>query len=134
MELPQEEIVSAQVVLRSAIGKDFDGNSIVTGETLEDYLPTPESVARAQAFFASQGFVAGEAVGISFSITAPVATFVRQFGGVLCRCADGGIKQFVVGAEGSYELSLAFLPENIREIIVAVTFTPPPAFGPIVFG
>lgn len=133
MVIPPDEIVSAQVVLRSATGKTVDGSSVITGKTLGEYLPSPEAVASAMAFFTAQGFVTDAAVGISFSITASAATFARQLGVSLCRSTDGGIKTCAGGEYGSYELPLDSLPENIREITVAITFTPPPAFGPVGF-
>lgn len=109
----------------------MDGSSVITEKTLGEYLPSPEAVASAMAYFTSQGFVAEAAVGISFSITASAATFARQFGVSLRRSAEGGIQSFASGEKGSYELPLENLPENIRRITIAITFTPPPAFGPV---
>lgn len=133
MIISADEIVSAQVVLRSATGNPVDGSSVITVKTLGEYLPSPEAVARGMAFFTSQGFMVEAAVGISFSISAPAEIFVRQFGVNLCRSTDGGIKTCTGGEEGDYELPLDSLPEDIREITLAITFTPPPAFGPTGF-
>jgi hypothetical protein len=60
----------------------------------------------------------GDMVGNSFSITAPESTFERVFG---------------TRGAGSLELPLHALPKTLTDHVEAVTFTPPPDFGPTNF-
>jgi hypothetical protein len=109
--------LSALVVLRPGPGRELGDRGPVTAETIGEYLPSPEAVAAAQAAFAALGFEASAAVGPSFSITALRSRFEQVFG-----TADG------------LELPLDRLPADVRPLVQAVTFTPPPDFGPTEFG
>jgi len=121
MGLEDEEVISAQVVLRSAGGKAPDGESVVTAATLADFAPAPEAVARAVEGFRESGFQVGSAVGNSFSITAPAGTFRRVFGAPVHRTERGGL----AGPDGE-TLRLDDLPGEISRLLAAVTFVPPP--------
>lgn len=86
------------------------------------------SVPRA---FEEAGFTVGNLVGNGFSITAPAATFEKLFKVKL----QSGEKGSVTAAQGkkggeSYELPVHALPKETAHRIAAVTFTPPPDFGP----
>jgi hypothetical protein len=70
------------------------------------------------------GFEVGPLVGTSFSISAPGEVFERVFG-VKPRPGSKGML-----ASGSYELPQDGLPLAVRNAVHAVTFTPPPDFGP----
>ena len=133
MSLEKEQLVSAQVVLPSASGKATNGETIITSENIQDFAPSPETVARASEAFAAAGFDVGEMVGISFSISATVSTFEQVFQTRLRQNEQGGVEAVQEDDSGSYELPLKSLPESLASLIVAVTFTPPPDFGPTEF-
>lgn len=127
----KEQLVSAQVALKSASGKSFDGQTAITTENIADYSPSPDTVAAAAAAFKEAGFEVGNMVGNSFSITAPISTFERFFK-IKLRAEDrGGLKVAAAkGAAEGYELPLKALPERLSQYVAAVTFSPPPDFGP----
>jgi hypothetical protein len=125
MALEDQEVISAQVVLRSASGKAPDGESVVTAATLADFAPAPEAVARAAEGFRERGFDVGSAVGNNFSITASAGTFERVFDVPVHRTERGGL----AGPDGE-TLRLDKLPDSLSRIVAAVTFIPPPDFGP----
>jgi hypothetical protein len=124
------QLVSAQVVLRSANGGSPDPNVNITSANIREFLPAPEAVTQAQQAFVSASFEVGPVVGNSFSIMAPVTTFEQTFGVRLSRGRDSSIQ--VAGTDGtrSLELPLGKLPAPLSRLIAAVTFTPRPHFGP----
>lgn len=107
--------LSAQVLLRSASGEAPAGDEVITAETLERHLPSAEAAERVRERLSRAGFEVGPLVGNSFSITAPVKTFEKVFG--------TGVRE---AAEQGREIPAAGLPREVA----AVTFTPPPDFGP----
>jgi hypothetical protein len=124
----KDQLVSAQVVLKSASGKSFDGQTAITAENIADYSPSPDTVAAAAAGFKQAGFEVGNMVGNSFSITAPSSTFEKSFKIKLEADDRGGLK--AKSARQGYELPLKALPGDLSQFVVAVTFSPPPDFGP----
>jgi hypothetical protein len=134
MDTTGDQIISAQVVLRSATGKSPDGDSVITTETIRDFLPSAEAVARATEAFAALGFDVGIVQANSFSISAPVGTFERVFKVHLRRQEGGSAEAVQADGSGSYELPLEALPKPLTDLTVVVTFTPPPDFGPTKFG
>lgn len=109
--------LSALVVLRPRDGRELTGDAQITAETLAGYLPDPQAVEAARAYFRWAGYSVTVAAGISFSITGPRSLFERTFGGL-------------PPAPGGLELPLDPLPEELRPLVQAVAFTPPPDFGP----
>ena len=101
--------ISAQVVLRA--------KGPITAATLAANQPPKEAVEAARRVFRDAGFDLGSYVGTSFSISGPATLFERYFG---IRLKD--LK--------SYELPLDSVPKDVADVIQAVTFTPPPDFGP----
>lgn len=128
----EQEIVSAQVMLRSASGKAPDAH--LTAETLGQYLPSPEAAAQARAAFAAAGFEVGPLVGNGFSITAPIATFERVFQTKLRRAPRGAVQSIREDGSAQIELPLEKLSGELSRHVAAITFTPPPDFGPTQFG
>jgi len=111
--MPKEsEVISAQVVLRTT-----KPTGPITAAGLESLQPPDETVQRVREFFRRAGFQVGAYVGISFSITAPVTTMEKVF-------------RTSIVDRNSNELPLRVLPKDVADEIMAVTFTPPPAFGP----
>lgn len=109
-----EDRLSAQVVLRPPTG-ELTGDERITSENVQRFLPSPEAVAETEAFFGQAGFEVGNVVGNSFSIAGPSSAFGRTFG---------------ERPERGVELDLGALPDRVRRYLQAVTFTPPPDFGP----
>ena len=129
MALDRNERVSAQVLLRSASGRAPDPNQPITAETIATFAPATDAVARVTTYFRSRAFEVGPVVGISFAVTGTVAQFEDVFETTLRRTERKGIA--VAGDDASgLELPLEPLPATVREAIAAVTFTPPPDFGP----
>ncbi|MBN1372716.1 MAG: hypothetical protein JW987_12315 [Anaerolineaceae bacterium] len=133
MNLEPNKLTSAQVLLRSESGKVIGPETAITSENIQDYLPSIESVNLAKKFFTEMEFDVGEWVGIGFSITAPVSKFEQTFKTTLCMEQDGGIKATSEDGVIKYELPLDLLPKSVTDLVIAITFTPPPAFGPIDF-
>jgi hypothetical protein len=122
-----DQPLSALVVMRSAEGTRVPGEA-VTAETISRYLPDPAVVSTLMTFLGHYGFDVSEAVGISFSITAPRSRFESFFGTPAHIAQERGLK--TVSTEQGLELPLAALPEELRGYVDAITFTPPPDFGP----
>lgn len=76
----------------------------------------------------------GPVVGNSFSITAPADTFRKVFDAQLRYEDKTGVQAMQKDGSSSYELPLNELPRAVTRQIEAVTFTPPPEFGPTNFG
>jgi hypothetical protein len=130
MVLKNKKTLSAEIVLRPASGKAFDTQTAITSENIAEYLPSPDTVAAAQRAFTQAGFDVGNAVGMSFSITAPASTFEKVFKVKIAPTDRGGVKARVQGGAESYELPITVLPKEIAKHIVAATFSRPPDFGP----
>jgi hypothetical protein len=128
--LDKQQVISAQVVLRSASGKVPDSATGIVAKTIKEYAPSAEAVHIVRQGFAAAGFQVGPLVGNSFSITAPLSTFESVFHTQIRRRGDGGIEAVQADGSGTYELPLDALSPAIRQHLAAVTFTPPPAFGP----
>lgn len=124
---PKDELVSAQVIVPSA--KDVDANVPITSENVRDFAPDPNKVVQARQVFQEAGFEVSELVGIGFSITASLTTFENFFGMSLEQNEDAGVRA-LTGEGASYELPLSTLPEQLTSLISAVSFSPPPDFGP----
>lgn len=120
-----ETIVSAQVVLVAASGARPGPQTRITSENIHEWVPSAETIVRVSNALRSMGFKVGECVGNSISITGAVRLFESCFRTKL-RAAGGGV-QFA--GEGD-ELAAEKIPSALRPQIAAVTFTPPPDFGP----
>jgi hypothetical protein len=111
-------------------GKRIRGATI-TSANIADYLPSPETVSRSAALFEKLGFRVSNAVANNFAISASPRVFEKVFGVRLTQTEKGSVKATPKGAKVSgYELPLSTLPREVRELLEAVTFTPPPDFGP----
>lgn len=128
----REQVVSAQVVLAPAGGKRVDEPAKITAESIDEYRPSPDAVTEAKRFFRDAGFEVGHMVGNSFSVTASHGTFERVFQSKL-RNAEGIVRVVNGDAGEVYELPLGVLPTSISRDLLAVSFTPPPDFGPTNF-
>jgi hypothetical protein len=120
--------LAAEVVLRPASGR-LSGREPITSANVEAYRPRPAAVAVATAFFRDRGFESSELRGISFTIVALQSVFERTFGTRLAVTRHGSATS-VTSEAGTLELPLAQIPAEVAEVIEAVTFTPPPDYGP----
>jgi hypothetical protein len=123
-----DERLSAEVVLRPASGA-LSGGEQITSENVGGFLPSPEAATEATGYFRAAGFEVTDVVGISFSIVGPPEAFEQTFGERPERRVEGGIDTVRLRG-GGLELELGRLPEQVRQHLQAVTFTPPPDFGP----
>ena len=132
MTTKRNQIVSAQVVLRSASGASPLGAVAVTSQNVREYLPSPSDAAHARSAFQAAGFEVGEVVGNSFSITAPASTFEEVFKAKLRRDGQKGVTVRSRGAAGEegYELPVDNLTGGLGRHVAAAIFSPPPDFGP----
>lgn len=121
---PDKEI-SAQVVLVAASGARINSHTRITSENVNQWLPSAETVVKVSGELKSKGFVVGQCVGNSMSITGQAKIFESYFNAKL-RDVKGGV-QF---AGSGFELPTEKIPTALRTQLVAVTFTPPPDFGP----
>jgi hypothetical protein len=128
-----QDVVSAQVVLRAADGKAPDPRTPITAANIAEYAPSTASARVTRASFERAGFSVGPLVGNSMAISAPAETFERAFKITVVQRSGGDAVAQADGGE-SYELPLAGLPPDVARHIAAVTFTPPPDFGPTSFG
>lgn len=129
----KDQPFSAQVVLKPGTGKVIDSATQITAENIKEYTPSPVAVAEVSQFFTDAGLETGGLVGISFSITGSVKTFENLF---KIHLDEKNLARMQVTRGGkviSYELPLSALPASIAQLIIAVTFTPPPDFGPAEF-
>lgn len=122
--------LSAQVVLRPASGRALDPGQAITASNIREWLPSQDAVDIASRAFRDAGFDVGNVVGNSFSITGPSALFERTFDTRIRAERGGTVKATHADRREAYELPLHALPQEARRIIDAVTFSPPPDFGP----
>lgn len=125
MSLNPEEIVSAQVLLRSATGRSPLEAGAITSENIDEFAPPPAAAAEVADAFRSLGFEVGPLVGISFSITGPAHRFVTVFGVTLCQTGDEGVACLRPGGAADLELPLDKVAVEMVQAVHTVTFTPP---------
>jgi len=113
--------LSATVLLRPAGGGSVA--DYATADTADRLLPDPDVAEQAQTYFRDAGFDVTAAFGPTFSIVGSRELFERTFGTRLQTAERGG----VTTDEGAFELPL---PAGLGDGVEAVTFTPPPDFGP----
>jgi hypothetical protein len=125
-----DPVLSALVVLLSAGGQEPPAEAI-TSETVAALAPDPGAAEAVAEFFGGHGFDVSEPVGISLSITAPRSRFESLFEEQLSVRGDDRAEE--VRTSRGVVLDTQALPEEVRRYIRAVTFTPPPDFGPTSF-
>ena len=88
---------------------------------------------QAQAAMQALGFRTGHLGGNSFAITAPAEVFTRALGVRVRVNPEGGVECVGQDGTGRYECPREMLPREVAQLVDAITFTPPPAFGPTGF-
>lgn len=127
-EMGTDPPLAAEVVLRPPGGR-LSARDRITSANVAAFLPEPTAVTAATDFFRDRGFEVSEPHGISFTITGPQSVFERTFGARLTVIRHDGVTS-VTGEASTLELPLNQVPSNVRDVIEAVTFTPPPDYGP----
>jgi subtilase family serine protease len=122
-----KHLISAQVSLKPKSGAMPRPESI-TSENLESFLPDATRVSQTRAHFESLGFEVGALVGNSFSITATRKNFEQHFHTKILHS-----NQHASLEDGSLELPVAGLSDEVKATINAVSFSAPPDFGPTNF-
>lgn len=120
--MSDDPLLSALVVLAPASGRE--PAAPVRADTVADALPDPAAARRARAHFGAEGFAVSEMTATAFSITGPRSLFLRSLGP--SHAPDAALH----GEREGLELPLGRLPAPVSRAIRAVTFTPPPDFGP----
>lgn len=118
----KSEALSALVILRPAKGRLLDKGA-VSQANLTEVMADPKSEVQVRQYFEAQGLTVHPTYGNSFSIEGPQKKFEQLFTNAELKALPktGG------------ELSLTKLPAAIRELLEAVAFSEPPAFGPTSF-
>jgi hypothetical protein len=129
MKRDKGQIISAEVLLRSATGHKIGPDTIINAENLNLFTPPPDAYAVASGIFRSLGFEVGPLTGISFSITAAVSNFENIYKTLLRFDRKGGVRT----AAGKLELDTATLPAKASALIQSIVFSEPPDFGPSEF-
>ncbi len=119
-----KHMISAQVSLKPKSGTMPKPESI-TSENLDSFLPDATRASQTRAHFENLGFKVGALVGNSFSITASAKKFEQQFHTKILHT-----NQFASLKNGSLELPVAHLSDEVKATIDAVSFSAPPDFGP----
>jgi len=132
MPMDRQHVISAVVVLRPKEA-GLSPDAAITADNVDRYAPAPEAAALARAEFQRLGFEVTAPLGISFSVTAAVGTFEETFAARLEPTAAGGLECLAPDGSRGLELPLDALPPALRGVLHAVTFTPPPDFGPTDF-
>jgi hypothetical protein len=102
----KKKVLSAEVVMRPRGSVDA---AALTAANVAGHMPDPAKVRKAAKWFEEHGFKVEAAGPMSFSITAPAATFRTVF-----------------KMRGKSFKRPAGMPDDVLE----VTFPPPPDFGP----
>ena len=113
--------ISAQVVLRPASGQA--PSEPITAANVREMLPDASAAAMVRESFAKVGFEVGNLVGNSFSIAGPLSLFNKHFKTSIAPPGRGA-------KVARLALPASALPRRIASVVQAVTFTPPPDFGP----
>jgi subtilase family serine protease len=127
-------LISVEVLLRSASVSVIKENNQITSKNIHEYLPAAETVDSITRFFRQKGFEVFPLGGISLTIAGTIEQFSELFDTNIVVDEAKGVLGIHESEESSHLLPLAQLPKYIQEQIVAVTFVPPPDFGPTNFG
>lgn len=123
-----QQLVSAQVILQPATDTPHQGP--VTSKNIAAHLPVKEAAALVLKTFKELGFKTGNLAGISFSITAPAATFEKTFKVKVLPDKKKGTTVQRTDKTVEDHFPVAALPKSIAALVKAIVLPPPPDFGP----
>lgn len=131
MSNENEQLLSAQVILKPAEGKGVSTDEQITSANVGGMLPSAEDSKKSQKYFSELGFEVSGQFANSFSITGSRKLFEKIFDVKLSRDSKQSIK---VRAGGNDRESSELPPENlsaeIKKIVETITFSESPDFGP----
>jgi subtilase family serine protease len=130
MVVEKNDIISAQVILPSESGKLLNSDTLITSENISQFSPNPATVNKAQKLFRDMGFKVGNAVGVSFSISATAATFEETFKLGIRQTESKGFEFVQADGTGSNELPKSSFGLFSAGIVETVVFMEAPDFGP----
>ena len=116
------EQLSAEVVLGGPAGAPREA---ISSSNLAQHQPDPLRAGRIRDWFQDRGFDTTDLHGISFSITGPRHLFEET-----CATHLGADEGSRPGVDVVDLPAPTGLPGDLADDVVAVTFTPPPDFGP----
>lgn len=109
MKLDKSQVISVEVLLRSASGHKIGPQKRITADNLDLFVPQPDAYPVVLRILRSLEFEVGPLTGISFSITAAVSTFENIFKSPLRSSPKGGIETVM---ENSSLIRLRFLKKR----------------------
>jgi hypothetical protein len=113
--------LSAEVVLRGSAGAPHEA---ISSSNLAQHQPDQSRAGQIRDWFRRRGFATTGVHGISFSITGPRQLFEETCATTLeGEGARPGVDVVELPAPTD-------MPGDLGDDVVAVTFTPPPDFGP----
>ena len=124
--MPQPSaVISAEVILKSGTGRSLSTpGAEITSATVKEYLPTPETVAKAKHELETLGFHVNQ-IGVTLTIVGEPGRFERVFGLRLRSEKHPQTGQTTVQAEGDVAI-----PASLRDVVETVVFPEPPEFFP----
>jgi hypothetical protein len=118
-------ILSAEVLLKSRSGRSMASPDVaITAENVEEFTPTPETIAEATKRLQELGFTVSQ-VGVTLTIEGELARFEKVFGVKLNVERDEAPGNVIVQPE-----SELVIPESLKGVIEQVVFPKPPEFFP----
>lgn len=128
MSQQEKEKLSAQVILHPASGKRSLSPEQITSENVAEIMPSDEDLKKAKQYFSGEGFEVDAGFANSFSISGDKKLFEKTFETEITKDENNAVKS-KSDAETS-ELPAGKLPNDVKKIVEAVTFTEPPDYGP----
>lgn len=125
-----EEIITAHVLMKAPNGTLITYDTILTSQNIQRYTPRSVDLASATNEFETLGFKTGPVSGLSFAISGPSKVFEKVFHVRLQTDKTHGTTVIGQGESPQYELPLVNIPRSLARLLSAVTFMPPPEFGP----
>ncbi|MCP3890318.1 MAG: hypothetical protein GY702_15830 [Desulfobulbaceae bacterium] len=125
-----QHVLSAQIIIRSINGDKIEPDTVLTSENIHNFTPSTESINNATTFFKEKGFLVGNFVGISFSITGPTELFEAVM--KVKVKIEANKRGTFIRNDGSETATLegdalTHLPHGLVE---SIAFAEPPEFGP----
>lgn len=105
-------------------------SAVVTLKEREGGPPPMDAVTQVKGKFSGTGFEVHAPFHMSFSIAGKRSVFERVFGTDL-EIDEESLAAVVTTKDGSLELPLDQLPEEVRAAVASIAFMPPPSFANI---
>ena len=118
-------IVSAEAILKSRTGRSLARTTVpITAENIEEYTPSPDTIAEATQRFEELGFSV-PASGVTLTLRGRPAQFEEVFGVKLAPEKDALTGGVAVRTEGE-----PVVPDSLRDVVEKVVFPEPAKFFP----